>query len=724
MIEIGKLVNGRYKVIANIGSGGMANVFLAHDLILDRDVAIKILRFNFQNDKTAIRRFQREALAATELVHPNIVGVYDVDEEDGMQYLVMEYVKGMDLKRYIQMHSPIPYGKIVDIMEQILSAVSLAHVHGIIHRDLKPQNILMDQAGVVKIADFGIAIALSETSLTQTNSMLGSVHYLSPEQARGSMATKQSDIYALGIILYEMITGDVPFDGESAVTIALKHFQDEMPSVKGFDPEVPQALENVVMHATAKEPADRYKTAEEMAADLSTALSAERAYELPWQPRAMMDETKVLTPIQPEDHPIEQPEEVKEEQAPAEAPKKKKNRRRFILIFLLLLLAAGGATAYLLTSSAEVAIPQVEDMTEEQARTVLKDAKLQVDSDTDEVPSATIKKGRVVKTDPAAGTMIKKTQPVRLYISSGTEKVTLTDYKGQDIEEVQAALKRIGFLEKNISIKRVSSESVPEDQVLSQDPKAGTKVDPQNDEIVLEVSNGPKTIKIDDYTGWEYQAARESLLGLGITSDQINSTEVSDEVVPAGEVISQNPVGGTGLTAKDSITLKVSLGPANVTLNDLKGRDKGEAKTEIENLGLVYNETQEFSSEIEEGKVISTNPAPGSVKKGSSVTVVVSKGPEETEESKPATKTYDITIAANFTGADDQQDAFDVAVKDANRSSLTSVLTFNLDKNMKSTRQTVSVTIAEGETATVRVRRNNKDAVTKEVQGTETITVP
>ncbi len=279
MIEIGRKLNGRYHIIGNIGNGGMANVFLAHDLILDRDVAVKVLRFDFQNDQAAIRRFQREALAATELVHPNIVSVYDVGEEDGLQYLVMEYVKGMDLKRFIQTQYPIPYAKIVDIMEQILSAVSLAHEHRIIHRDLKPQNILMDESGVVKITDFGIAIALTETSITQTNTMLGSVHYLSPEQARGSMATNQSDVYAVGIILYEMLTGNVPFDGESAVTIALKHFQEEMPSVKSFDPNIPQSLENVVLHATAKDPADRYKTAEEMSRDLYTVLAANRLNE-------------------------------------------------------------------------------------------------------------------------------------------------------------------------------------------------------------------------------------------------------------------------------------------------------------------------------------------------------------------------------------------------------------------------------------------------------------
>lgn len=313
MIEIGKKLNGRYHIIGSIGSGGMANVYLAHDLILDRDVAVKVLRFDFQNDQAAIRRFQREALAATELVHPNIVSVYDVGEEDGLQYLVMEYVKGMDLKRYIQTHFPIPYSTVVDITQQILSAVAMAHEHRIIHRDLKPQNILIDEHGTVKITDFGIAIALSETSITQTNTMLGSVHYLSPEQARGSMATNQSDIYAVGIILYEMLTGNVPFDGESAVTIALKHFQEEIPSVKMFDPGIPQSLENVVRHATAKDPSDRYKTANEMAEDLYTSLSASRLNEPAWEPTALLGETKVLTPI-PED--IAEPEET----TPVEVP--------------------------------------------------------------------------------------------------------------------------------------------------------------------------------------------------------------------------------------------------------------------------------------------------------------------------------------------------------------------------------------------------------------------
>lgn len=723
MIEIGKLVNGRYKVIASIGSGGMANVFLAHDLILDRDVAIKILRFNFQNDKTAIRRFQREALAATELVHPNIVGVYDVDEESGMQYLVMEYVKGMDLKRYIQSQAHIPYEKIVDIMEQILSAVNLAHAHGIIHRDLKPQNILMDEAGVVKIADFGIAIALSETSLTQTNSMLGSVHYLSPEQARGSMATKQSDIYALGIILYEMITGNVPFDGESAVTIALKHFQDEIPSVKGFDPAVPQALENVVMHATAKDPADRYKTADEMAADLSTALTALRVNELPWHPSAMLDETKVLTPIQPVDEvAIEAPKEapIKTEEPINPKPKKKKRRKRWLFIFLILLAAIVGAVAYFMTGSAEVSVPQVDNMTETSARSALKAAGLTVESTADEVPSDTIEKGHVVKTNPAAGTMIKKNRSVRLYISSGTEKVSLKDYQGEAIDDAQEDLQKIGFLLKNIQIKKVNSETVPEDQIISQDPGKDSKVDPKKDTITFEVSSGPETVEIDDYSGMTYEDARESLLQIGIVDGQINRVDASDETVPAGEVISQNPVSGTALTSKDTITLKVSTGSSYVKLDDLSGQGKSDAETTLTNLGLKYTEQEEFSDDVAEGKVIRTDPgaSTSSVKVGDTVTVYVSKGPESKET------TFNVTISASFTGSEDTQDTITVAVKDAKKQSLTQVLNFKLDKNTSSTKQTVSITTKDSQSATIEIQRNGDEVVTKEVQSAETITVP
>ena len=273
MIQVGKLFAGRYRILKSIGRGGMADVYLANDLILDNEsVAIKVLRTNYQTDQVAVARFQREARAMTELSHPNIVAIRDIGEEDGQQFLVMEYVDGSDLKKFIQDHAPLSNQDVVRIMGEVLSAMTLAHQKGIIHRDLKPQNVLLTKDGRAKVTDFGIAVAFAETSLTQTNSMLGSVHYLSPEQARGSKATIQSDIYAMGIMLFEMLTGHIPFDGDSAVTIALQHFQKPLPSILAENRNVPQALENVVIRATAKKLENRYNSTLEMSRDLVTSL--------------------------------------------------------------------------------------------------------------------------------------------------------------------------------------------------------------------------------------------------------------------------------------------------------------------------------------------------------------------------------------------------------------------------------------------------------------------
>lgn len=257
----------------------MSNVYLAHDIILNRDVAIKILRYDLSNEEELHRRFQREALSATSLTHPNIVSIYDVGEDEDMHYIVMEYIKGKTLKQYIQEFSPLASARSVHIMKQLTSAMAHAHDNGIIHRDIKPQNILMDEAGNVKITDFGIATTLNATSYTQTNSVIGTVHYLSPEQARGGIATMKSDIYALGIVLYELLTGELPFSGESAVSIALKHLQTETPSVREFDATIPQSVENIVLKATAKDANHRYANAEEMEADLDTCLSLQRVNE-------------------------------------------------------------------------------------------------------------------------------------------------------------------------------------------------------------------------------------------------------------------------------------------------------------------------------------------------------------------------------------------------------------------------------------------------------------
>ncbi|OTN77960.1 hypothetical protein A5886_003061 [Enterococcus sp. 8G7_MSG3316] len=661
MIEIGKKINGRYKIIGNIGSGGMANVFLAHDLILDREVAIKVLRFDFQNDQSAIRRFQREALAATELVHPNIVTVYDVGEEDGMQFLVMEYVKGMDLKRYIQTHYPVPYLQVVDIVQQVLSAVALAHQHRIIHRDLKPQNILINEDGVVKITDFGIAIALSETSITQTNSMLGSVHYLSPEQARGSMATNQSDIYAIGIILYEMLTGKVPFDGESAVTIALKHFQDEMPSIRIYDKNVPQSIENVVLKATAKEPADRYKTADEMHEDLATVLSPDRLNEPKWTPHALMDETRVITPIEEaaitapvETEPVEEPElETKEK------PKKKK--RKWWLIFPILVVAAMLAIGgYFLFGGGrgDVEIPDVRGETETTARATLTDAGLQVADEVEEIADDEIDIGQVIKTDPPAGNEVKRNATVTIYISTGTQKIAFKDYTGQTFEDVKAELIDKGFSEDQIKSETKSDEEVAEGDIISQSPAEDEEVSPKDDTVTFVVSSGPASFEMDNYYGMTEAAAKADLTSKGVASSQISIVYASSDQ-PSGTVIAQAPAsGGEVIASRTTITLTISSGQEMVNVPRIVGKNQADAEADLNEAGLSY-EIEEASdySDTPAGQVTKVSPGAGtSVTVGSTVTVTISKGPEPEESSSSTSTNSDSTTepSTSSTESDDE----------------------------------------------------------------------
>ncbi len=637
MIEIGKKLNGRYHIIGSIGSGGMANVYLAHDLILDRDVAVKVLRFDFQNDQAAIRRFQREALAATELVHPNIVSVYDVGEEDGLQYLVMEYVKGMDLKRYIQTHFPIPYSTVVDITQQILSAVAMAHEHRIIHRDLKPQNILIDEHGTVKITDFGIAIALSETSITQTNTMLGSVHYLSPEQARGSMATNQSDIYAVGIILYEMLTGNVPFDGESAVTIALKHFQEEIPSVKMFDPGIPQSLENVVRHATAKDPSDRYKTANEMAEDLYTSLSASRLNEPAWEPTALLGETKVLTPI-PEDiaepeetTPVEVPEDIADDILAEQPPKKNRKKLWIGLAIAALIALAIGGLAFAMSGGKDVEVPDVTNETKADASQALQSAGLKVDSETKKIPDDKIEEGKVVKTDPEAKSSVKKGRSVTLYISSGTEKIEMADYTNESYESAVEALKKLGFSEDQITTKKEYSDSVSTDNIIKQKPAAGKKVDPKKDKVTLTVSEGPEAVTLPSYAGYSYTNAVNALAQLGISESQITRVDQASDTVEPGLVITQDPAPGGTVTPKNGqVTLYVSKGSDKVTLSDYSGISYDNAVSRLIALGIPESQIKrvdEESDKVEKDTVISQEPASGTADtKNHTITLHVSKG--------------------------------------------------------------------------------------------------
>lgn len=567
-MEVGTKLSGRYKVIGTVGGGGMANVYLAHDLILDRDVAVKVLRYDFREDKDIIRRFQREALSATELVHPNIVSVYDVGEEDNFQYIVMEYVKGTDLKKYIVHHFPIPYQKVIDIMEQILSAVADAHRNRIIHRDLKPQNVLIDEEGVVKITDFGIAVALSETSITQTNSLLGSVHYLSPEQARGSMATKQSDIYALGIILYELLTGNVPFEGESAVSIALKHFQETVPSVKEFDGRIPQALENVVLKATAKEAVDRYQTAEEMAADLATSLSPQRANEPKFEPASMMEDTKVLTPLpasEPALEPVAESEETTQDAKEAAGTKGKKSNKKKIIFFSIigvLLVLVGGFFAIAMSGPKDVKIPDVKGLTEAQATEKLNEVKLKV-GDVSEEANPDIEEGKIVRTDPKGERTVKENTKVDLIVSTGKATEKFGDYVGEDFQVVKAKLTNAKYDVKTPI--EVFSDS-PKGQIIEQDIESGQEVVPSETKVTFTVSKGEQGYVLPDMSTYSKKDVDDiaSTQGLKVTYNSDYSNTVA-----AGLVMAQTPQAGETVFRGDSISVTLSNGPKEIPVNSV-----------------------------------------------------------------------------------------------------------------------------------------------------------
>lgn len=763
MIEIGKKINGRYKIIGNIGSGGMANVYLARDLILDREVAVKVLRFDFQNDQAAIRRFQREALASTELVHPNIVSVYDVGEEDGMQYLVMEYVKGMDLKRYIQTHYPIPYLTVVEIMQQILSAISLAHQHRIIHRDLKPQNILINEDGVVKIADFGIAIALSETSITQTNTMLGSVHYLSPEQARGSMATNQSDIYAIGIILYEMLCGKVPFDGESAVTIALKHFQEEIPSVRIYDPNVPQSLENIVLHATAKDPADRYKNADEMYDDLATALQPARLNEPRWQPHSMLDETRQLTPISGDSGAYTSDGATTVGQLTGSIPatatgttgstpplapippelgptpeEPKKKRRKWWLIPLLLVILAGGGLAYAVFGGGggEVTVPDVENLTEADARAKLSEAGLTVATKTKEAPSDTVEADRVVKTDPAGGDTVKKKAEITLYLSSGGEKVKMDDYQGMDKEDAITALQNVGFTESQIDTREEEyDDDIAAGKVIRQSPAANTEVNPKKDKVALVISKGKEPIVMRDYQGWTESEAKSDLTSKGIRSADITVNYEYNSDFGSGNVISQSPkVGQEAIPGSTAVTLVVSQGSDEFVLEGLENMSETEAANYLKNKQLTMAKGEdEYSDKVAKGHVIRTDPGAGStVKIGDTVKVILSKGPEPAPEPKETQFTVHYTAAytgeiPTETSSSEQVEAPNQAIKiwvTDKTGDHKQVASFTLKADDSEQSGSFTVTVMEGESATVYYQRGDNAEGSQKVSGEMTIEIP
>lgn len=601
MIDKGYLLGERYRIIDTLGEGGMANVYLAEDIILQRKVAVKILRLDLQNEPQTQARFQREALATSELSHPNIVSVLDVGTDHGLPYMVMEYVDGPDLKEYIRQNAPLDLHEVIRIMDQILSAVALAHKHNVIHRDLKPQNILMDKRGNIKIADFGIAVALNQSSVTQTNSVMGSVHYMSPEQTRGGLVTKQSDIYSLGIILYELITGTVPFNGDTPVSIALKHAQEPIPSIRKKDQSVPQALENVVLKATAKDPRDRYATAQAMQADLDSSLDPERADEPVFVPNHgnNNDKTIVLPGFKAPEK--EQTVESEEENKPDKKEKKKdfwqnvKSHKWWwifsviaagLIIFIMIFALSGNNN-----KQRQVHIPDVTNITEKRAEKRLEAAGLQVGK-VIRRQSDDIKKGHVIGTKPAAGNRVDQGKAIILIVSSGTSMVKVPDVVGDNYDEAAEKLENQGF---DVVREDQYSNKMAKGNIISQSIAAGVEVKPTQTTITLVVSRGkqikPKinTVTLKDLQNYSLKSAQDYAKEHGLTL-QINQ-EYSDEV-ERGLVISMQPEAGTKVDRGSTVTIKVSRGPkeekdttvtktftVNYVGSDLKKDDKSDGKS-------------------------------------------------------------------------------------------------------------------------------------------------
>lgn len=543
-------IGHRYRIIRSLGEGGMANVYLAHDMVLDRDVSVKLLRLDLRDDPSTKRRFHREAMAATQLNDPHIVGIYDVGEDHGLQYMVMQYVKGTDLKAYIKKHYPIPLPQVIDIMEQVLSAVATAHAHGIIHRDLKPQNILIDENKNVKITDFGIAVAVSQDSLTQTNTLMGSVHYLSPEQARGSIATKQSDIYSLGIILFELLTRKVPFEGETAVSIALKHFREEIPSVREQNKEIPQALENAIIKATAKEPAERYSSVNEMAADLKTVLDPQRANE----PRLKIQqddngETKVLDikHLKADDY---QPKKSTDSPTvdPSTKPQKWKKYGIVSGTLGMIVLIAVCSWWFLIR---QVIIPDVEGMTVLKAEQRLHQQNLRIGKIT-RVNSQAVDKNRIVSTNPDVSHKTRVSTPINLTVSTGVKQLQMADYVGEDYSSVAANLRRKGF---QVHQEPVYSDDIDKGQIIRQNHKKGTIVKPAANTIIFRVSAGKEPIKIPNFKNQDISAVQQFANKNNL---QLTTQEKKSKTIATNHVINQTPRAGSTLNHGDTLTVSIA----------------------------------------------------------------------------------------------------------------------------------------------------------------------
>ena len=599
---INKIICNRYKILDHLGTGGMATVWLGYDTILDRQVAIKTFKID-ANDEDAVKRFNREAKAVTSLSHPNIVSIYDVENEGEFYYLILEYVEGMTLKDYMIKNPRIPIETIVHIAKQIAAGLSHAHQNGIIHRDIKPQNILMNENLTCKITDFGIARAYGDTTLTQTNQMLGTVYYLSPEQARGNVATAQSDIYSLGILIFEMITGQIPFKGESAVAIALKHLQEELPDIDKFRDNIPQSVKNIVLQATMKNPNERYISSKELFEDLSTVLNPERLHEnkytgfkIPTEPAQnnnynqtqYIDRNPIDVPhgysdynsYNEEDDYYDYEENQRQNNnnnrgyqnkqyknsynsvsKKNEKEETSKAKHIFLAIIAIVAIIVGAFFTYnYLIGANSVSAPDVRNKTLEEAKVTIVKAGLEV-GDITEVASDDVKEKTVIDSDPKAGKKVRKGSKVDLRVSSGKKTVDMPNFVGMDEDNVKRNASKLGF--KNITVEKVESDRFDTGKVVSQNIPAGTEIVPKEKELIIQVSSGKKKVSMPNLVGEDISRAESVIASYGFKNVSYKE-EYSDK--EAGTVISQSIRSRSSIIpSEESLEIIISKGKEKKT---------------------------------------------------------------------------------------------------------------------------------------------------------------
>jgi eukaryotic-like serine/threonine-protein kinase len=583
-VERDTIIDGRYRVLKRLGSGGMADVYCAQDQQLGRRVALKLLYRHLAEDEQFVERFKREASSAASLQHPNIVGIFDRGQWDGTYYIAMEYVEGRTLKDIVRERGPAPPEAAVDVVLQILRAARFAHQRGIVHRDLKPQNVLIDDEGRIKVADFGIARA-GASDMTETGSVMGTAQYLSPEQAQGRPVDARSDLYSIGIVLYEMLTGRVPFDAESPVTVALKQVSEAPMLPREIDPAIPPALEGVVLRALEKDPAHRFGNADEFIEALHRA-------------RLAPDEV-VVAAASPLDEIVEEEE--------------RKSRRWWLWLLILIALAAIAFGLYQLLTPEQVKVPQVVGTQAATASQILQNKGFEVQQNN--IESDDTPRGEVAGQNPRAGTLADEGSTVTINVSAGPGQVSVPTVAGQSEEEAEAALREAGL---DVTVEEVFSDTVDKGQVVDTAPAAGTLVE-RGTAVTMRVSKGAERVEVPDVTGGTEDDARSALQGAGLRAGKVTEEESEEE---PGTVLGQSPAAGKRVAKNSAVDLTVAKG---VEIPDVVDETQEDATQILEDAGFEVRVRQRtVTTDDDVGIVLEQRPEEGDeAAKGSRVTIIV-----------------------------------------------------------------------------------------------------